>query len=485
MDFTSMKPFQSRLLVLSLVSLGIASLAHAAMPIEYLRPMKNSVSIGARVMSGASVSFGGPGLGRVDALRLDDSTGLVDQSTGASITWRQYYTNPEYGGGFIRYDDGIVYYTDSANADGNRPAQEVNADPYGRWQKFDSTGLLVGDFLAWDNSGVSTRNWAATHQGQVGADGSTVDMSFYGSEGLAKGERAHAKSKNSPGIELQFSRVIQRFKRFEWGFNATIGIAEFNAKNRQTLKASALKYTDQYQVLNHYEDNADEGLAFIVDRGTLSRDDNSGEWLISGPSFKDLPYPNPDFDPSQDEDPDTNPREKYFTNALETTASLGIGGEFLPTDTGETVVDGGVIHGYWQIKGVYYLARVGPMIRVPIGRQFSVSASAGYMGAWVGSKMRFQEKLIVGATSKFFEIPYYDAYGNRQSITDITQTNTRFVSGLYAEANFEWWVSTRTGFYLGALYEKLGKYKQQVLGREATVKISNGGGLRFGIMTRF
>jgi hypothetical protein len=46
-------------------------------------------------------------------------------------------------------------------------------------------------------------------------------------------------------------------------------------------------------------------------------------------------------------------------------------------------------------------------------------------------------------------------------------------------------VSTRTGFYVGASIEKLSSYKQQCYGRVATIKMDDGLGLHFGIITRF
>jgi len=501
------------------LSLGLASTAFAAsnVPIEYLRPMKNSVAIGVRMIGGASVTFGGPGLGMI------------------GIPYTMNDTNPDTGNayrvdylanGSIPYDDGTVG-ADSADASSSspgRPSQTgIPAGSDGRWQTnvtlsstMGNPDIVVpnGNYLAYDTSQQSTRNWSAKSTSQVYHDTSTgldyVDMSLYASNGVQDGETAHAKSGISPGIELQLGRVIQRYKRFEWGFNFTFGFAQFNAKNRQTLKADAVKYTDRYQVLN-YSENPDGSGAFLTAPGAISTGTDGITPIISNPSFTDLPYTDADGNAT-----DANGNALVFTGAFENTSPLGTGGDYGPvaldstgapatppnpddpeapatTNYGQTV--DGLIHGYWQVKGVYYLFRLGPMIRVPIGKHFSAAVSIGYIGAWVGSKIRFAETLeIPNITSKAVALPdpanpiIYNPNTQQyqyNNVTDIAKNNQKFLSGAYVDANFEWWLTTRTGFYAGVTYEKLSKYKQGVYGREATVNMTNGLGVRFGIMTRF
>ena len=505
-----MKPSHPRILrlprlpIFFLLSLGLSSLALASnstVPIEYLRPMKNSVSIGVRVIGGANVTFGGPGLGVIYGTNMND---MYDPDNG--VTNRDFFIT-NYG--YVPYDNGTVHYQDSADATStspSRPSQTgIPANPDGRWQTSititstvtGATAVVTnGDYLAYDTTGNTTRNWSASSANQVGtndADGSNyVDMSTYASDGVQPGQTAHAKSSARPGIELQFGHVIQRFKHFEWGVNFTFGISEFNAKNRQTLQASAIKYTDRYQVLQYVEDPDNSG-SFTTAPGVLATG-TDGNPVSTGPSFADLPYTDADGNVTTT-DADGNTIPLVFSGGYENTSPLGIGGDYAPyaVNDGAPVTDDagnpiGQISGYWQVKGVYYLFRLGPMIRVPIGRQFSASLSAGYIAAWVGSKMRFQEQLIIPGVT-FSSPKYYTLYdystGSAVAITDISKNNQKYLSGAYVDLNFEWWVSTRTGFYVGAVYEKLSNYKQQAYGRVASVKMDDGVGLHFGIMTRF
>jgi len=485
-----MKPFFPRLPrlprppIFLLLSLGLASTAFAGVPIEYLRPMKNSFSIGVRMVGGASVSFGGPGLGTVGGLNIHDAQ------------TRQYLLDNNIA---IPYEDGSVR-EDSAEATPSRLSQSgYYADANGRWQIITSitgtngdtiNGVVTGDYLAYDTTGFTTRNWNASSASQS-PDGTYVDLSTYASSGVAPGQTASAKGAARPGIEMQFGRVIQRFKHFEWGFNVTLGISEFNAKTRQVLQAAAIKYTDRYQVLSYAPDE-NGGSSFVIAPGLLATG-TDGAQIMSGPSFSDLPYT----------DADGNPQ--VYAGAYENNVVLGtINGDYAPeqitgTDaqgkpTDYQTAPGGIINGYWQVKGVYYLLRLGPMIRVPIGKKFAATASVGYIGAYIGSKMRFQEQLgipgITFGTPKFFAYSAfagYDSGGNPvfSTVTDIVKDNRKYLSGAYADVNFEWWLTTRTGFYAGAVYEKIGSYKQENYDRVASVKMDNGVGFHFGIITRF
>ena len=237
--------------------------------------------------------------------------------------------------------------------------------------------------------------------------------------------------------------------------------------------------------------NPDGTAANLVASGT-STTNQSGQQVIYGPSFAGLTYTDADGGTV-----DSGTNTLTFTNAYETTTALGIGqggdDSYAPTPLGAQPVDGGTIDGYWQVKGVYYLFRIGPMIRVPIGKNFSASVSAGYIAAWAGSKMRFSETLVIpGITTKAMAVqdprtPYVSTTSGIQAnmVSDVSKYNQKFLQGMYVDANFEWWISTRTGFYAGLVFEKLSSYSQQYAGRVATIKMDDGIGFHFGIITRF
>jgi predicted porin len=51
--------------------------------------------------------------------------------------------------------------------------------------------------------------------------------------------------------------------------------------------------------------------------------------------------------------------------------------------------------------------------------------------------------------------------------------------------NAEYWLTQRTGFYVGVNYESLGDYDQTLGGRTAKIDLGSGTGFRLGLTTRF
>jgi len=389
--------------------------------------------------------------------------------------------------GYIPYDDGTVYYNDSAAAtsDGKRPNQSTHADVDGLWRTYTtitsttgaSTTVISGVFLPYDATGNTTRNWRANNATQIGTNPNGtnyVDMSTYATTNDSA--NVQAKSSATPGIEIQYGRVIQRFKHLEWGINASLGFSVFNAKTSQSIAANAIKYTDRYQV---YQNNPAtgglvpgkvyNGSSVVNSDGSVATSGTNTGQIISGPSFVDMAYTDADGNTTSDVTPN------IFSGGYEVTTPLGIGvtnPSYAPQQLDRQT---GVINGSWQVKGKYYLFRIGPMIRVPIGQRFSAAVSAGYLAAQASSDMSVSETLAIpGIITK--------------TTDNVSAHDKKFLSGMYVDANFEWWISTHTGFYAGLVFEKLSNYtqqSQQYAWRVATVKMDDGLGAHFGIITRF
>ncbi|MBP8256044.1 MAG: hypothetical protein KAX37_01880 [Opitutaceae bacterium] len=416
-----------RLLVLVAAS-GLFASAHAQInyadiPVEF-RPIRNtSFSVGVRFIGGANVSFGSLG----------------------SISSNFSPQGPEAGAVDRTYLDGAVH------ADSLRP-NEKNADgtpissPYGRYsiraEIFDADGNKIpdandpggtgnktqvsADFLAYTPG--RTRSWSYTSDSQVTTPG-VIAMHDYVAE--SSGAGLNSDSGAGPGFELTASRRLGSIGKIDWGIMFGAGITDINAKESASIKANLSVLTDLYRI--------------------------SG--IVAPPS---APYSAPsagDF---------VGDNGAVYSGNLETTVPL----DAVPFQ--RTVVEtanGADIDGHWQIKGAYFLFRVGPMIRIPIGERFAVTASAGYAGAYLGTTYRVKETLNISET---LSIPF-----------EGEETYSKLLHGAYGEVNAEWWLTQRTGFFLGVTFEKLGKYEQTLAGRTADVDIGGNGGFRFGLTTRF
>ncbi len=474
-----MKSILQRILVFALfVSTGL--LAHAQTnaantPIEYLRPMKNSFSIGVRMIGGANVTFSGDlGKSRYTAQEwhaangYNDGTVLADSTAASSST---IVRPAQDSANSISWNHAML---GGAGVEGHfyTVLLDGNGDPYVKDGKY----IITGDYLAYDAS--RTRNWSysGTSQFRSSANDGVYDqvaMSAYSSLGTNGGTVKASDSRN-PGIELTMGRVIQRFKRFEWGVTAGFAMSEFNAKTRQSVAVQLAYIRDIYNI---YTTGSDY-------QGIPAKGELQDKNVTSFPTFNNTGtgaggFTYDTMKPDETETTDTD--ESVANGTRETSSAI----ETTPDSTENSDNSGlfaeGHVNGFWQVKGVYYMLRVGPMARIPIGKRFSAYVSAGYMAAYIGSKFRYDEVVMFPESTTGVNTNK-DASGTAQ---ETIKTNQQYLGGYYADFNFEWWVSTRTGFYAGAAYERLGSYSQSFNGRKASVKMDNGLGWRFGIMTRF
>ncbi len=404
---------------LTSLSLGLALpaglFAQSVIPMQFaLRESKWTVTAGLRASSGGGeVSFGN--LGQVPALRTVDPLGQT--SAGRN------------------YDNGTVL-TDAPRLNeraGGVQDGEVTSTPGGRYQitatDADGNTIVVGDYLSYTPG--RTRSWGYANADQVTSDG-LIAMSIYSA--TSEGASAKAEGDAAGGVELGLARRLGRFAngRVEWGIGGMVGLTDINSKTRGTVTATLNTLTDFYSLNGQAVPNAP----------------------YSGPSFADL----------LDAD-----GELIAPSGREITTPIGD----TPVSRTETSVAGAAsIDGYWQIKGAYYLIRVGPQLRARVTDRFALSASAGFAGAYVGTTYRVEEIL---------RTPNPDI-----SITaDEERDQSEFSTGFYGELSAEYWLTPRTGFFAGATYHTLGNYEQAINGRTASIDLGKGAGFRFGIVTRF
>jgi hypothetical protein len=415
-----------RLAILGLAAgICVSAFAQNDVPVEYVPARNFTFSVGYRATShGPKVRFGN--LGNVPI----PSESILPSSFGDGIT--------------RVYDNGSIVAdaprSDEVDADGNQITT-----PGGRYTTTTTTSTTDettgetttttynnGDRLAYTPG--QTRTWTYSNANQLQPDGSIGFSQF---SATSNGASASGEGGSEGGFEIKLERIIgKRGNRMEWGISGSFGLNDVNVKTHQRIRATLTTTTDYFRVAG------------------------------SAPP-PDAPYSAP---PAGDDytDPVTG---TVTPGGTETTVPL-INTPSKPSTT-TTDVGGAEIDGTWQIKGAYYMARLGPTFRYNISDHFALSGGAGVTGAFVGTVYRVDETILIeGAT---------------QPLRDHPQERTsKFIPGYYGELNGEWWVTERTGFYLGAVFEKLGKYEQNpVGGRTASLDLGQGVGYRFGIVTRF
>ncbi len=450
---------------LTSLALGVCASGYAQdpVPIEFYRPLKNSVSIGVRRIGGdAKVKFSG--IGRIPSVTIPDLLSTTNS--------RGYDNGIVYADGKSTYEINNTDTDNNGTLDAYRDVSEpvtstaTNGDTLstvttfsrldvagGRFRQMrnvtvrntttntlvSSTDTILQEFLNYNDG--ATRNWAYNQPGQTNSTNGTVDMSIYSV--APSGSVAEAESDGSAGVELQFAHVIKRYKRFEWGINFSAGASEINAKTRKRIGANLITTTDRYS-------------------------------LLPGSSFENYAY----FDSSTHNDTVTVDTGLLDTTGAPITYDYLAEKNHLLSRNAQRILDGAItpnganVDGYWQVKGAYYMLRLGPVVRVPIAKKWTVSASAGGALAFVGSRFIVDEYIdlpdVVGPIR-------FQGEGDEKAM----------VGGYYADVNIERWLTVRTGFFAGYSVEKMGTFTHEFAGRKAEVDLGTSGGFRFGIITRF
>ncbi|MBL9191072.1 MAG: hypothetical protein JNJ82_01860 [Opitutaceae bacterium] len=404
--------------------LGLVATLHAQpnseIPIEFRQIRNNAFSVGVRYIGGADIKFGN--LGTVPSqLSIPALTGSAQpiSYTDGAISLDALRDNEKDADGNQTSTPGGRYTTSGVRVDANgNPILDDAGNPVTQ---------ITGDYVSY--TAGFTRTWAYVNASQVTSNPGFVAMHDYSAE--SSGATATASSDSGAGFEFTATRKFGSFGgKIELGVLFGFGITDINGKVSGDIKSNLKTLTDLYS--------------------------------LGGRAAPAAPFTGPTTEAYIGAD------GTAYSGALETTVPLAA---FATSRTNTTTPNGANISGTWQIKGAYYLFRVGPMVRIPIGQRFAMTFSGGYAGAYLGTKYRVDETLNVEGTSP-----------NQFQDED---TYSKFMSGVYAEANFEWLLTDRTGFFAGATVETLGKYEQKLGSRTAAVDIGGNVGFRFGITTRF
>jgi hypothetical protein len=301
----------------------------------------------------------------------------------------------------------------------------------------------VGLDLRLDNNGNPindgfTNSWKYLNNTQVTSGG---DIAFHAYGASSTGAGVKAKSGTAAGWELQVGRSFGRIGR-KIGFSIVAGFSfsDMNVKKTGTVPAQLNILTDVYS--------------------------------LSGQPVPLAPYTGPSTSSSV---------IVYDTNGL---PLLDSSGNIVTTTRDSTTLLSGVpisrsattgttdVKGRWQIKGAYYTFRVGPMLQFPITERLKFSLGAGVGLAYVGSDYRVDEEMTLPDTETVVQ-------------TQDDSVRSAWLPCFYVDADAEYWLTDRTGFYLGATAQRSGSYEQTVGGRTATIDLGSTYGLQSGITLRF
>jgi hypothetical protein len=345
--------------------------------------------------------------------------------TGNSLQFgMRFIGGPKVSFGKLGYLPGTASFGDPTGA-ATRIYDDgaVSLDP-----RVDSNGAPVNDGL--------TNTWTYQFASQVTPSG---DMAFHAYSATTMGAGLDGKKNSAAGWELQIGHSFGKIGgKVEFDLVAGFSFNSVLSKVSGTVPALLTTVTDTYS--------------------------------LYGQAVPTAPYTAPSSSSQQVLDANGNPvlGTDGSVQTVSTDTSTLLGSQ--PSRT--TTTSQTNVNGQWEIKGSYYTFRVGPVFKIPITERLKLSLGAGVGMIYIGTTYIAQES-----------VDLTDVATPLQELDQSTHSVAR--PAYYGDADAEYWLTERSGFYLGATYQKSGNYDQTVGGRTAQIDLGSTYGLQSGITLRF
>ena len=292
----------------------------------------------------------------------------------------------------------------------------------------DSSGRPVNDGL--------TNNWTLNYDSQITAGG---DVAYHLYSSDLTGNTIKGKTSTAAGWELQAGRSMGKIARkVDVSFVGGFTFSGINAKRSSEVTAQLTTLTDTYSLNGQVPPTVPYTAPTTAYRNVF---DSNGAPVLGA-------------DGSQ------------TTQTVDTSILLAQN----PTRTITTRP--AQVSGHWQIKGAYYTFRAGPVFQMPVTERLKLSIGFGAGAIVVGSTYKSDQEIVVD-----------DITARIMSIDE--KTRTVLLPAFYADADAEYWLTERTGFYLGATYQKSKSFDQTLDASSATVNLGSTSGVQSGLTLRF
>lgn len=405
------------------------------------------------------------------------------------------------------YNGSTAYLPDSTSL--------VTQNPDGSTSVSDTTKSVwasTARMLGYDAS--RTRTWSVQSASQIDKTNHTVTMDSYGASSMGESKKAEAGA--STGFEVSIEKTLRHYGRLEVGMSAGLQLQQINAKSAGTVWAHLVDRRDVYSMVKTAGNSA------MYDNWTVADPSVASDGTVTYLNYTDALTAGPSqsiklvgLDGSQvyayagmTTTPSTYAGSADASiiiplNVTNVNRTLYDGGtqDTTISETGQTLHHGGylgeiLVHGFWQLKGAYYLMNFGPNFRYRFNDRWAISGKVALSVAYIGVVFRADEHFSDGyddgssdvylyKTGAFTSLVDDPVNGKTYKIQEQNQTH-RFLGGVYGEINAEYWLTERTGFYAGATLQTLRSFSATPLsGRTATVDLGDNAGWHVGIITRF
>jgi hypothetical protein len=292
-----------------------------------------------------------------------------------------------------------------------------------------------------ENDGL-TNTWTVNFPSQITSDGN-VAYHIYSTTAMPDGQTLNAANTLADGWELQMGHSFGKIARkVDVSLVAGFTLNSFNSRRSTGIQSQLTTLTDVYSL-----NGQSPPLNFPASQPnstTVNVYDSNGQVVIT-------------------------PTGVAKTETVDTSILLGT----TPTRTNAngtpTTVE---VEGNWQIKGAYYTFRLGPVFEFPVTERFKLTLGFGPAAVFAGSTYTSNELALVS---------------NVSTLVNISQVKTHSVllPAWYADANAEYWLTERAGFYFGGTYQRCQSFDQRLGGESATIDMTSTSGITSGLTLRF
>ncbi len=295
-----------------------------------------------------------------------------------------------------------------------------------------------------------TNSWGFGEAKQILPDG-TIAMHSYTANVIDAGQREKNPA-STYGAEVTLTRDLGRIAaRFDWSLATGLSLNDIHSSMTNKERATITTVTDAYSL---------GGAPAPVPP-------------YNSPSTASVPL----IDASGN--PVLNADGSGQTVSVDNSTLLGSEPD---TRTTTTTVDTTSVTNRYHLKGAYFTFRAGPSIVIPVTASLRASFSAGAALVYAGTTYSVVQDFVPDTGSEI--------------VSTVSDTENRLLPGFYANASMEYWLSARTGFYLGAVYQSSGSFTQTIVSNGSPglpntanyatkVDLSSLQGFRFGVNYRF
>jgi type II secretory pathway pseudopilin PulG len=295
------------------------------------------------------------------------------------------------------------------------------------------------------NDGL-TNTWIVNYATQITSD-NNVAYHIYSTTSLPDEKNIKAQNSLASGWELQMGRSLGKIARkVDVSLVAGFTFSGFNSKQNGVVQSQLTTLTDVYSLNGQAPPTTFPTTE--PNSGTQTVYDSNGQPVLT-------------------------PSGGVKTVSTDQSILLGL----IPTrtisstnsDGKPTITD---VRGLWQIKGAYYTFRLGPVFQLPVTERLKLSLGFGAAAVFAGSTYTASETVLIDNVSFIVR-------------DGEVKTHSVILPAWYADADAEYWLTERAGFYLGATYQRSQSYNQNLGGRSATVDMGSTSGITSGLTLRF